>query len=190
MSSNLDLNINDPAVKRLLGTDDSRIQQPGARKRSMVQLAGDAPDPTGVTGFRGLQSTTRLDMGKLEVLVIFKDRVMTVDVYKIEGEPIELLLICPRCENESRITSEMKKIEFEYGNTRPVKLPDGSLVSFDKPQHTHGHVYTNAGSLSVEPFQCSWEMKGAGKHTPGIRAGGLTLCNLKLVIDNNVAREA
>lgn len=185
----LNLNMNDPSVRNLLGTDKS-VQQPGVQARSMVHVAGDAPDPTGVTNHRGIQSTTRLDGAKQEVLVVYRDHVLTVDVYQLEGQPLELIMVCPRCQNQLRITADNKKIDYQPRSTRPVRLPDGMLVSYDKPLRTRDHVFTNAGTLSVEPFGCTWEMKGADKHTPGIRAGGLTLCNIKLVIDENVAREA
>lgn len=193
MSENLSLNMNDPNVRSLLGNDD-RIAKPGERKRSMVQLAGDAPDPTGYTANRGLMSTQRLDTGKQIAAVVFKDQVLEVDVYQLEGQPLELHYICPRCQNQGRITSDHKAMQWEPGSTRPVKLPDGRLLSFDRPVMTGDadarHMLTNAGTLSVEAFECAWEHKGADKHTPGIRAGGLTLCRLRLVIDQNVAREA
>lgn len=178
----IDIDMTNPSVRRLMGADDRRIVAPGARKREMVQLAGDAPDPTGRSNLRGVASTTRLDTSKLEVFVAYRGRTgqfdLTVDVYAIPGEPIEVHLICPKCRHQLRITSEMKKIEYELGADRPYTFVDGSSMP------------SNGGRLSVEPFQCTWEMPEANAHTPGLRTHGLTLCNLKLAIDENVAKDA
>lgn len=177
----VDIDMTNPSVRRLMGSDEGRIAMPGKR-REMVQLAGDAPDPTGRTNLRGLASTTRLDTSKLEVFVAYRGRMgefdLTVDIYAIPGEPLEMHLICPRCRHQLRVTSAMKKIEFELGEQRPYTFVDGSKMP------------TNGGRLSVEPFQCTWEMPEANAHTPGLRSHGLTLCNLKLVIDENVAKDA
>ena len=48
----------------------------------------------------------------------------------------------------------------------------------------------NGGRLSVEPFECTWEMPDAGEHKPGYIGGGITLCKLKIGISNNIARDA
>lgn len=185
----LELDLTNPSVRNLLGADDPRVQA-SPRPREMVQLAGDAPDPTGQTSHRGLASTTRLDAGKLEVAVVYGDHLMTMDVYAIPGEPVQVHYICPRCRKQGRISSERKQIEFDPSSTRPVRLPDGQLVAKDRPARLpDGGLLTNAGALSIEPFECAWEV-GDDPHTPGIRAGGLTLCRLKLGIDHNVAREA
>lgn len=186
----LNVNLNDPRVKTLLD-EDGQVVRPGSSKKAIVRLAGDAVDPTGVTSHRGIESTQRLDGAKQICSVVFKDTVLEVDVYAIPGSPLELIFMCPRCRKQSRITQEMKAIEFEQGSTRPVRLPDGQTVAYGRPLRlADGHLLQNAGTLSVEPFQCSWELPDANAHTPGIRAGGLTLCRLKLVIDQNVAREA
>jgi hypothetical protein len=189
----LNLDMNDPAVRQMLSGDESgqaSIARPGERKRQMVQLAGDAPDPTGVTSQRGLQMTQRLDMGKQVCAIVYKDQLIEADIYAIPGSPLEVIFICPRCRKQSRITQEMKAIEFNPGSTRPVRLPDGNKVAYGAPHRMpDGHLLTNAGEISIEAFECSWELEN-DKHTPGIRAGGLTLCRLRLVIDQNVAREA
>jgi hypothetical protein len=177
----LEINMNDPNVRSMLGADDARVQSTAPRKQ-MVQLAGDAQ--------HGIASTTRLDTGKLEVAVVFGDHVMTMDVYAIPGEPIQVHYICPRCRKQGRITSERKLIEFDPRSTRPVRLPDGSLVSRDNPARLpDGGMLYNDGALSIEPFECTWEL-GDEQHTPGIRAGGIGLCRLTLGVDNNIARTA
>jgi hypothetical protein len=180
--SELEIDMRNPSVRRMIdGEEHSSIMNPQTR-RPMVQLAGDAPDPTGMSRNRGMQSTHRLDADKIEVLVRYRGRVgdfdMTVDVYALPGTPPELHIICPKCRNKSRITAERKKIEFDANDTRPYTFVDGSRMP------------TNGGSLSVEPFECGWEMPDAGAHTPGIRAGGITLCRMRMAIDHSVAKDA
>lgn len=175
-SAPLHIDMADPSVRRLIEGDpgDGRIEDPTKRRREMVQLAGDER--------HGLESTHRLDTGKVEVLVSYRGRVgdfdMTVDVYQLPGEKPELHIICPKCRNKSRITAERKQIAFDPGATRPYTFVDGSRMP------------TNGGSLDVEPFECGWEMPDAGKHTPGLRSGGITLCRMRMGISSSVARDA
>lgn len=164
----LNLNMTDPSVRTLLGADESDIAAP-RKKREMVQIAGD-PE-------RGFQSTTRLDTMKQEVFVTYKDFLLTVDVYALPGQPIELVYVCPKCRKQGRITADKKAIEFDPRDSRSMTLPNGAKVP-------------TGGKLSVAPFQCSWEMPDAGEHKVGIRAGGITLCKLTIAIDNNVAKDA
>ncbi len=170
-ASALNVNLSDPSVRRLMGTDEGGLS---SRKREMVQLAGDEQ--------RGIQSTRRLDTAKVEVLVAYRGRAghfdMTVDVYALPGEPAELHIICPKCRHKSRITAARKHIEFDSNDTRPYTFVDGSQMP------------TNGGRLDVETFECSWEMPDAGEHKVGIRSGGITLCRMRMAIDHNVAKDA
>lgn len=186
-ASALNVDLTDPSVRRLLAPEEGSPivdpRDPSARSaRPMVQLAGDAADPTGRMAGRGLMSTHRLDTGKIEVLVAYRGKVgdydLTVDVYTLPGQPIELHMICPKCRHKNRITAERKQVAFEEKDARPYTFVDGSSMPF------------NGGDLSVEPFQCGWEMPDAGEHKTGIRAGGITLCKLTLAIDHNVAKDA
>lgn len=178
----LNIDMSDPSVRRMIsGNDEENPLAP--KKRSMVQLAGDAPDPTGRMAGRGLQSTHRLDTGKIEVLVAYRGKQaqhadMTVDVYAIPGQPMELHLICPKCHHKSRVTAERKKIEFDENDVRPFSLLSGETYP------------TNGGRLDVATFECGWEMPDAGKHTPGIKSGGITLCRMRLTIDHNQAKDS
>lgn len=165
----LNLDMTNPSVRNLLGAEESGVVKPGDNRREMVHLAGDAD--------KGFVSTTRLDTMKQEVFVTYKDFLLTVDVYALPGQPIELVYVCPKCRHQGRITGDKKAIEFDARAGRPMALPNGATVP-------------SGGELSVEPFQCSWEMPDAGEHKPGIRSGGITLCNLKLAIDHNVAKDA
>lgn len=174
MSNQLSINLRDPAVAKMLGVADGNIARPGPRKE-LVQLAGDAPDPHG-TGRRGIASTTRLDAGKVEVLVPYRgDLLMTVDVYVLPNEPIQVHYVCPRCHKLGRITGDRKQIEFDPKAGRAIEL-DGAKIY-------------NGGELNIEPFQCTNELPEHAHHVRGDRHG-LTLCKLTLAIDRSVAKDA
>jgi hypothetical protein len=169
MTSNLNIDMSDPSVKALMGAPDgSRLD---GKKPQMVQLAGDEE--------RGFAQTIRLDHGKHETLVVIKakhgDFLMTCDVYALPGEPTQVHFICPKCMKQGRITSDQKAIEWNPRESRMLPMPDGSQRSSN-------------GLLSVEEFECTWEL-GNEKHVTGIHAGGLTLCRERMSIDNNVAKE-
>lgn len=174
----ISIDTTDPQVRRLMGLERREqdrfvreVESPGAKE--LVHLAGDADT--------GMTSTIRMDGGKSEVFAIYRGRHtppeypdglrLTIDVYQIEGEPLQVHLICPKCRHQLRATSDRKQISWE---------PD--LHSRD------------GGKLEVSPFQCTWEMPEAGAHTPGILAGGLTLCQWKGVIEHkggrNIVRDA
>jgi hypothetical protein len=166
--SGLDINLARPEVQRLLDPEEAHER---GIKKNMVHLGGD-PE-------RGYHSTHRLDVNKLEVYVTYKqDLLLTVDVYPAEGpdKPLEIHYVCPRCTKQGRITSEMKAMEFDPTDNRPLKLPNGQIT-------------VTGGRLSVEPFQCTHELPEHVKHVQRAQ-GGLTLCLLRIAIDNNVAKDA
>lgn len=161
----MNLNLRDPVVRELMGSEHADYLErklASERASEMVQLAGDMD--------HGLQSTISLAGGKQEVFVNYKDFMLTVDVYQIPGEPTQVHLICPRCRHQLRVTSDRKKIEYDPNDY---------------------NFKSRGGRLSIEPFQCTWELPEAGdQHTPGIRSGGLTLCKLTIGISDNRARDA
>lgn len=151
-------------------------------KREIMQLAGDAPDPTGLTDYRGAQSTLRLNGGKREVVVVYHDVLMTVDVYALPGEPMHISLLCPRCHKPLRIPGDRKSIDFEPNALNPARIAAAGL-----PPEVAAVAAT--GKLSVEPFECTWEL-GDDKHVAGGLHTGTNLCRLRIAIDNNRAKDA
>ena len=154
----LDIDMTDPGVQQLLGEPEPRLAS-GKREKDLVHIAGDMD--TGIT------STFQIDRNKREVIVTYKEYVLTVDIYQIPGEPTKVHLICPRCHHALSISAERKAIDFD------PKAGDPKL----------------GGRLSIEPFQCTWELPDAGEHKAGLKSGGLTLCKWKAGIENNVARD-
>lgn len=193
MTRSLDINLRDPAVQRLIDPDKGQGGKP-----KLEQLYGDkapphwkgtkgALDPTGMHAGRGVMSTHQLDKHKIEVLVAYRGRHgefdMTVDVYELPGGLFELVLICPKCHGGnrgagSRITSERKRIEFDRDHGRPYTFVDGSRLPY------------NGGDLSVEPFECSFELNSNERHVIGQRGGGGNLCRMRLAIEHSIAKDA
>ena len=132
------------------------------------------------SGLIGKSSTMRLDKAALgHPLVRYRDRVIEADVYPfLDGENdaggdrqrLEVLLICPCCENQIRVTSDRKAIEWIPG--QPEIDPAGQVVV--------------RGILSIEPFTCPWE-----KDTKAAVTGhGENLCRWRVGIDKGIARDA
>jgi hypothetical protein len=170
----LSIPLGDPRVQRMLSLDSGK---------SIVQIAGDAPDPTGITAHRGALSTTRLTAGKEEVIVVFGDLLMTVDIYAIAGEPTKVHLYCPRCHKLLTVSQERKAIEYDAAAPNPACARVRAMGV--PPQ-----VWQQAaqGRLSIEAFSCPWEV-GDAPHVAGALHTGVSLCRQRLVIDNNLARD-
>jgi hypothetical protein len=136
-----------------------------------VQLAGDAPDPTG-HGPAGAQVTYHLNQSAVaHPLVTYRtsleEYLLECDVYQHPGEPPVVHLICPRCHNALNVRADRKAIDLELG------------VGPDRQ-----------GRISIETFECTWERADAGKHVTGVIGGGTSLCRWRVAIDNNVAKDA
>lgn len=182
MTANYTVNLSDPRVRGMLGGSEL-----STGKRELVQVAGDIPDPLGAMApgsdaVRGMQSTINLSANKQEVLVVYKDQYLTVDVYAIAGEPLKVHLICPRCRKLLQVTGDRKRIEY---NPRERKIAAEALAS-GKPEIAQ---LAESGSLSIEPFECSWEL-GNATHVRGIVQSGTSLCRLRIGIENNRAKDA
>jgi hypothetical protein len=179
MSKPLHVDLGDPRVQQMLGGPSPLA----SGKREVVQLAGDPANPTP----SGLQSTTRLTGGKQEVVVVYGDLLMTIDIYALPGEPIRAQIICPRCHKHSTIRGDQKKIEYESKEANPRAALVKAMAGHSQAELD---LVTAAqiGRLSIEAFECAWEL-GDEKHVAGAVHTGASLCRLRLVIDNNRARE-
>ena len=200
--SSMTIDLGDPRVRKMLG-----VESPNSTgRREVVQLAGDAPDPTGVTSDLGLLSTHRLTGGKQEVVVVFGDLLLTADVYALPGEPMKIHLICPRCHKMLTIAGDQKRIQYEPGPPNPARqrIAEVAGVAADRVRelHSYDHVRVqrghdeamylvsraNFGRLSIETFECTWEITDDPHVAGAVHTGG-SLCRLRIVIDDNRARE-
>lgn len=191
MAQGLSIDLSDPRVQQMLGASPL-----ASGKREVVQLAGDPADPTNTTG---IQSTHRLTGGKQEVVVVYGDFLMTLDVYALPGEPMRVQIICPRCQKHSTIRGDQKRIEYDPKAMNPMRtqiLGAARSTALNAPEMTRDArmglaelvSIADFGRLSIEPFECAWEI-GDAKHVPCAVHTGSSLCRLRLVIDHNRARE-
>lgn len=174
-----EIDVTNPAVKRLLqGGHDQRAEidlATGNRGKNLVHMAGDMDT--------GMSRTTYLDRGKHEVLVHYRAREMflTVDVYALPDEPMRIHLICPQCCKALQITQDRKAISWEPDAVNP--LARGVLA--DPPRGlgaedlAYLHERGSLGALSVETFECTWELPKSHE-----------LCRWRAAIDKNVAKDA
>lgn len=107
---------------------------------------------------RGM-STVHFDNAAAHAKVRYREFLLECDVYEAGGL-ITVVLFCPRCKQQLKIDSSRKAIEWD-----PVR-----------------------GLLSVEPFQCTWELPD--EHLGQKREFGFSLCRWTAAIDKGVARDA
>jgi hypothetical protein len=149
----------------------------GGDRPAAVQnsLAARSPDPRDA-GLLGRSSTVRLDKAALgHPLIRYRDRVIEADVFPFlaDGDEtrLEVILICPRCEHELRVTSDRKHIEWTPGAPEIDSATGEAVVR---------------GEISIEPFQCTWEKD---TKTP-VTGHGENLCRWRVGIDKGIARDA
>lgn len=83
----------------------------------LFSIKDDVVDPSGQSDLRGRSIEQRLDHGKIECHVRWRDRLLTVDVYE-QYDRLMLHLFCPKCEGALRILSTHKRIRFCRGDRR------------------------------------------------------------------------
>jgi hypothetical protein len=162
------IDLQDPQVQSLLGTS-----------RQCVQLAGDAPGPEGHPGLLGAAGPS----SKQEVVVVYKDTFLTLDVYAIPGEPLKVHLVCPGCQKLLTVRGDRKAIDFAPHALNPMRQRIAVAGARELVE------IASIGRISIEPFQCTWEA-GRAAHVQGQVHTGATLCKKRLVIEDNRARDA
>jgi len=170
---NASIDLTNPAVRRMLGDQDRPV---AGGKKSLVQVAGDAE--------HGVTSAINLDIGKIEVLVYANKGdvpLLTVDVYKVDGEPLKIHLLCPRCHNHLTIAQDRKAIEFE---PRAANRQQANIRALGISPDMQRIVST--GDLSVEEFECTWELDAKLK----VSSFSGNLCRFRAAIDHNLLKIA
>ncbi len=158
-------------------------------KKEIFQIAGDQS--------QGISAGVNLTNSALCKPVVFYrgrgiERFLSLDVYALPGTPMYVVIYCPLCEirdpgnklNRSlTIKEDNKKIDLDP-KALP-KIPGWStkdLVSYLELQNQD----ELRGRISIEPFGCTWEEDPTLK-----RAGfGLSCCDWKVSITNNIAKDA
>lgn len=130
------------------------------KKEELVTIENDLQD--GVSRGRATMDMTK--NADAHPQVRWEDRVsgkvfmLETDVY-IKGGELMVHLICPRCRHNLQIKSINKQ------------------MSYDKEREV----------LSVEPFQCTWELDD--ELLGARRDFGMSLCRWSVAIDNNLAKD-
>lgn len=122
----------------------------------------DDPMPPGMKNV-GMSSKTDLTAGAIgHPLIRWRDQVMEADVYAMPGEPMKVHIVCPKCHTFSWVKQEAKAMSYEPGRGDP----------------------RNGGELNIEKFKCM------GDNVEGRRRDfGLGMCNWRVAIDKNIARD-
>lgn len=155
--------------------------------KEIFHVAGDAPDPTGMTNTRGVAPGYDLTGSALGHPMLLhrlygKEMVLEADVYKMDGEPMYIHLICPMCLANGR-TSALRIVEGKKKLSYDPRADVPTFPGWSRDQMLHTFPHGLGGLLSVEPFGCTWE------ESPELQRGfGLSCCTWKVAIDNNVVR--
>lgn len=168
------------------------------KQHELFEIAGDAPDPVGLSRGRGAVASTNLHKSAIsKPVVLYRDRLLTVDVYRGPvGEPDYLLLFCPLCIDRYtrwgrkevpslRIRADNKAWQCEIKElpTRVLKelhMKPEELVTYLKLQT----IDDIRGKLSCQEFRCTWEPE------PGLKKQyGFGQCSWHVAIDENIVRD-
>lgn len=131
------------------------------QRESLYHIAGDVPDPSGESAQHGIQSS--IDMTKSAIghpLIRWRDRVIESDLYLTDGRFV-LHLICPKC-----------------------SMPGAPHALYVRQERKDMDWKPETGELSVEPFECTWELPEGRR-----QEFGLGLCRWRVAIEKNIARD-
>lgn len=156
-------------------------------KNELFPIAGDNP-----TQNRGVVSGPNFTgAAEAKPIVLWRDRLLTLDVYQLPNQPMYVILYCPICmggeknDHSLRITEDNKAIDFD-----PKAMPKIPGFTHDELVHSLGlsHKSEIAGRISIEPFGCTWEAEADLKRATG-HIGGFSVCPWNVEITNNIAKD-
>ena len=161
---------------------DQALQSPQGG-RSIFSIRDDVRDPSGVSAASGLAPGYNFTGSAEGHPVLYyrhkggNEFLITADVYRVEGAPLYVILYCPLCRNSLKIAQDNKAIEWE---------PDGrARLSVRDEEITAALGVVPRGVLSVEAFQCAWEVEPTLR-----RSFGFAVCPWRVAIERNVVRDA
>lgn len=178
------------------------------KKKELFHIAGDTPDQVkamdpharGPIHTESTMMLTRTAVGHPKVYYKAKDGrefVLTADVYKFPGEPFKVALFCPLCSVEVP-TPDGPKFDIHTleikGDRKHVEYSPTSIVTMSLPDEAGVTKMTDMGGrLDVEKFGCTWEVHTGmpvSRGDAGVIMKGVNLCQWRVVIERNVARDA
>lgn len=162
---------------------------------NIFQVAGDPPVPGGRGSAPGYNLA---NTAAAKPLVLYGDRLLTVDYYRMEGAPDYLLLICPKCgpnlsdhpgehARSLRVGGDRKRFHIENDFPRTILKKLGETPESLARKLGYGDcVDAIRGVLTIEePIGCVWEPD------PTLHRGyGFGVCNWRVVIEGGIARDA
>lgn len=134
-------------------------------------------------GLIGHQSSVRLDKAALgHPFIRYRDRVIEADVYPfLDGENddgdqqrLEVLLVCPLCEHELRVTSDRKAIDWSPSAPEIDPATQQAVVR---------------GVISIQRFQCTWEKDIHRDAKAQVHSHGDNVCRWRVEVDKGIARD-
>lgn len=103
---------------------------------------------------------------------------LTADLYQLPPAKPYLLIFCPICQNNLRISADNK--QFHYDPDRQPRFKGWAPVEVCQQLG----IMSLGGTFSTEEIACSWELE------PDLRRSfGFAVCPWRAVIENNVIRE-
>lgn len=155
------MNVFDPSKESLYTLKEDVL--PTVETPYTGSLPDDGPR-VGVSSTIGLHKTkiARVPVRYTGRVSEARDRISEMDVYRMGGQ-LAINFYCWKCGNSSWIREGQKEINFDL----------------------------TSNVLSISPFKCSWEYGRGTDATKGDRiAFGMGLCNLAVVVDNNIAKDS
>lgn len=162
--------------------------------KEVFHVAGDQPDPTGMSNVHGATASYQLDrnvLGRPWIHVRPKggngeEIFLVADVYALEGAPLTIQLYCPLCmaahggaKNGLTIRADRKAVSYDPQGVPPP------FPGWEAAQVAHAFPQGVGGRLSVASFACTWEA------TPELlRTFGLARCTFAGQIVDNVFHHA
>jgi hypothetical protein len=147
------------------------------------------PDP-----MRGRASGTDMTNSAFrKPVILWRDRLLTMDVYAVPGEPMYINTFCPLCEmrygenlNHSLTIKQERKPFHLEPDAMPHAVAKKTGMSFEEMARylklpTVQHL---SGVLTFdEPFNCTWEEE------PELRRAHFAVCQWRVIVENNIARD-
>lgn len=165
-----------------------------ARSKEVFQISGDHNEVGRTHGISGPDFTNST---LCKPVVLWRDRLLTLDVYALPGQPMYVILYCPLCQMRDpdnkrnmslRIMEDNKKIDLDVN-----RIPKFPGISTEELVAQLGLKSKDElkGTISIEPFGCTWEESADQNKGGSMIAGGLitSCCNWRVVIENNIARD-
>ncbi|MDP2607309.1 MAG: hypothetical protein Q8S00_32630 [Deltaproteobacteria bacterium] len=154
-------------------------------EKEIFQVAGDPPTPdykpkNGVMPGYNLTNTATA-----KPVVLWQDRLLTLDLYTLPNAPAYLHLICPKCHNALKVSQDRKTFSFS-ANELPKKIAKKTGLQYSELAADLGLTSIDQlrGVISIhDPIQCTWETE------PELRRTHDAICNWRVVIEDNIARD-